>query len=83
MCDKDRMCACRIVVTRTYRELRARNVPENWAHDAAARIFNLHHPAVPEYHARLAVAQWLDEAASVSTRKTGQVLVFELDPIHD
>lgn len=60
MCDGVKTCACRIAVTRVYRELRERNIPEISAFDTAATIFRLHHPEVPELKARFTIAEWLD-----------------------
>ena len=47
-------------MTRVFRELRERNIPEITAFDTAATIFRLHHPEVPERESRFTVAQWLD-----------------------
>lgn len=58
MCDRIQGCGCRVVVVRTYRELRARNIPSRWAFDTAARIFRLHHPDIPDHEARRTVSRW-------------------------
>jgi len=60
MCEKSKNCACRIVVTRAYRELRDRKLPDIQAFDTAARIYRLHHPEVLESDARFTIAEWLD-----------------------
>ncbi len=64
MCDKAKTCGCRIVVTRTYRELRARHVPQIWALDTAVRIFSLHHPEVSGTRSCITVAEWLGAPSS-------------------
>jgi len=63
MCDEATDCACRRTVTRIYRELRDRNLPDLWAFDTAATIFRLHHPEVGEREARFTVADWLEGIA--------------------
>jgi hypothetical protein len=60
MCDDTTNCNCRTVVTRVYRELRDRNIPDPSAFDTAARIFRLHHPETRERDARHTIANWLD-----------------------
>ena len=60
MFDEANVCGCRVAVTRVYRELRARDIPEISAFDTAATIFRLHHPDVAEREARFTVAKWLD-----------------------
>ena len=66
MCDKAKICGCRKVVTRTYNELRARNIPDISALDTAVGIFSLHHAEVSEHDARIIVAKWLGENTGVS-----------------
>lgn len=61
MNDENKRCGCRAVVTRTYRELRERNIPDVAAFDTATTIFRMHHPEVPLSEARYAIAEWLDE----------------------
>ncbi len=73
MCDKAKFCGCRRVVTRTYRELRERNLPEIWALDTAVRIFTLHHPEVTEDNARIAVTNWLGKRVRVSADSVTQL----------
>lgn len=63
MCDQATACGCRIAVTRVYRELRERDIPDISAFDTAATIFRLHHPDVPEGEARFTIAEWLDDSA--------------------
>lgn len=59
MCDEANGCGCRAVVTRVYRELRQRNIPDVAAFDTAARIFRLHHPEAAPRAARHVIAEWL------------------------
>ena len=61
MCDNLENCGCRIVVTRAYRELRERDLPDIWAFETATRIFRLHHPEVPVIEAGFTISEWLDE----------------------
>lgn len=60
MCDETKNCGCRVAVTRDYRELRERDIPEISAFDTAATVFRLHHPEALEREARFTVANWLD-----------------------
>ena len=60
MYDQAKVCGCRVAVTRVYRELKERDIPEISAFDTAATIFHLHHPDVCEREARFTVAEWLD-----------------------
>jgi hypothetical protein len=60
MCDTLRGCSCHLAVTRAYRELREKDVPELWAFDTATRIYLMHHPEVPESEARFTIAEWID-----------------------
>ena len=60
MGDEAKGCVCRVAVTRVYRDLRERNIPEILAFDTAATIFRLHHPDVSERESRFTVAEWLD-----------------------
>ena len=60
MCDEAKVCGCRVAVTRVYRELKERSIPEISAFDTAATIFRLHHPDVSERESRFTVAEWLD-----------------------
>lgn len=61
MCEVEEGCGCRIAVTRVYRELKQRNIPDVAAFDTATAIFRLHHPEVPLFEARYAIAEWLGE----------------------
>ncbi len=63
MCNDRKNCACRIAVTRVYRELKERDISEVSAFDTAARIFRLHHPEIPERESRFTIADWVDETA--------------------
>jgi len=60
MCDGVTDCNYRTVVTRVYRELRDRNIPDPSAFDTATQIFRLHHPDSLERDARHTIADWLD-----------------------
>ncbi len=60
MYDQAKVCGCRVAVTRAYRELKKRDIPEISAFDTAATIFRLHHPDVPKREASFTVAKWLD-----------------------
>ena len=60
MCNEAKACGCRVAVTRVYRELKERGMPEISALHTAATIFRLHHPEGPERKARFTVAEWLD-----------------------
>ena len=60
MCNEAKDCGCRVAVTRTYRELRERNIPEIPAFDTAVTIFRLHHPEVPDHESRFTIAEWLE-----------------------
>lgn len=60
MCEKIEACACRTVVTRAYRELRQRQLPDLEAFDTAVRLYRLHHPEVADRDARFTIAEWLD-----------------------
>ncbi len=61
MCDGAKDCGCRIVVTRVYRDLKNRNIPNIAAFDTATTIFQTHHPEVPLNDARFIIAEWFDE----------------------
>ena len=63
MCEEVKGCGCRIAVTRVYRELKERRIPEVSAFDTAAMIFRLHHPEIPEQESRFTISEWLDENA--------------------
>ena len=63
MCEISMACGCRVVVTRVYRELRARHVPDAAAFDTAATILRLHHPEVAVPDARFTLAEWLEGSA--------------------
>lgn len=63
MCDESKDCSCHVAVTRAYRELRERDIPELSAFDTAATIFRLHHPEISERTARFTIAEWLDDDA--------------------
>lgn len=60
MCGDASRCGCRAVVTRVYRELRQRNIPDASAFDTAARIYRPHHPKAAPHIARHVIAEWLD-----------------------
>ena len=62
MQDDLKACVCRTAVTRAYRELRAQNVAELSAFDAADRLYRIYHPEVPQREARFKIAEWLDES---------------------
>ena len=64
MCDKMTGCGCRIVVVRTYKELRDRKISEVISVDSVAKIYNLYHPRVSQSNARDTVIQWLDNEPS-------------------
>ena len=59
MCKKTEICGCRVAVTRVYRELKERSIPEISAFNTAAKIFRLHHPEVAERESHFTVAKWL------------------------
>lgn len=59
MCEMSVDCDCRMAVTRTFRELRDRNVPDESALESAARVYRFHHPKVSEEDARSVVSRWL------------------------
>lgn len=61
MCDLASGCECWVAVTRTLRELKARNVPETAAFDAAAAVYRFHHPEVSSFEAKFTIAEWADE----------------------
>lgn len=63
MCDTLSGCGCRVVVTRAYRELKEREIPDIWAFDTATRIFLMHHPEIPETEARFTIADWVEDDA--------------------
>ena len=52
-------CDCRKAVSRTYRELRDCNVPEESALESAAIVYKYHHPSVSDVGARAVVSGWL------------------------
>ena len=60
MCNLAEECACRDAVSRSYRELRQRAVPERSAFEASTRVYRYYHPDVPARVARLTVSAWLD-----------------------
>ena len=62
MQNDPKACLCKAAVTRAYRELRAQNVAELSAFDAADRLYRIYHPEVPPREARFRIAEWLDEA---------------------
>lgn len=56
-------CGCRIIVTRVYRELKHRQIPEIAAFNTATIIFRTHHPEIGINDARFTVAEWFDGIA--------------------
>ena len=59
MNGETKKCGCREVVTRVYRELRDREIPDGWAFDTATRIYRLHHPEANPANARETIAAWV------------------------
>ena len=53
--------ACRLAVTRTYKELRGRGLQDRVAFDAGLRVYCLRHPDVPAADARDRVAGWISD----------------------
>ena len=60
--DDPKACLCKAAVKRAYNELRAQNVAELSAFDAADRLYRIYHPEVTAREARFRIAEWLDEA---------------------
>ena len=60
MCNEMTGCGCRIVVVRTYKEIRERKISEVISLDTVTKIYSLHHPSVSQSNARDTVTQWLD-----------------------
>lgn len=59
MCEMSVNCDCREAVTRTFRELKSRNVADEKALESAATVYKFHHPSSSEKEARSVVNNWL------------------------
>lgn len=53
-------CQCYTAVTRTYRNLRDRGLPEDHAFSASVRVFRYYHPEQRQVEALDTVGDWLD-----------------------
>jgi hypothetical protein len=62
MCDLSGGCECWGAVTRAFRELKGRGVPDTAAFNAATRVYQFYHPEVSAVDARFTVAEWVDES---------------------
>lgn len=61
MCSVTEGCECYAAVTRVYRELRARQVPDADAFHTATHVYQYHHPEAKAHEAPHQVALWLEE----------------------
>jgi hypothetical protein len=57
-CDQN-TSDCQVAVTRTFEELRQRNMPYLLAIESAVTVFRYHHPEIPEAEAKKTVDKWL------------------------
>jgi hypothetical protein len=52
-------CDCRTAVSRTFAELRSRQMSKTAALESAAEVFRFHHPGLPAKDALKTVDEWI------------------------
>ena len=56
-------------VTRVYRQLRDKGIPDVSAYETAAKVFQLRHPKMSERDSRFTIAEWLEKDQELNSER--------------